>query len=88
MYGLDQYMYLDKLIVRKKDGVSPLPLLLREGDKCFMYSGERVYILFIVVHVPAACAGDTVDVETATSGTDVGPIRGTYETKQKQRIEK
>ena len=29
------------------------------------------------LNLPGACAGNTVDVETATRGTDVGPLRGT-----------
>lgn len=28
---------------------------------------------------PAVCIGETVDVETATRGTGVGPLRGTSE---------
>jgi len=36
--------------------------------------------------IPDACIGDTVAVETATRGTDVGPMRGTYVNKGKQII--
>lgn len=36
--------------------------------------------------IPDACIGDTVAVETATRGTEVGPMRGTYVNKEKQKI--
>ena len=43
-------------------------------------------ILLILMHiVPDACTGDTVAVETATRGTEVGPTRGTYVNKEKQK---
>ena len=43
-------------------------------------------VAFDVYIVPAVCVGETVDVETATRGTEVGPIRGTLITKIKTLI--
>lgn len=45
----------------------------------------KLVLLILTYVVPDACAGDTVAVETATRGTEVGPMRGTYVTKEKQK---
>lgn len=31
-----------------------------------------------ISNLPAVCIGETVDVEAATRGTEVGPLRGTF----------
>lgn len=36
----------------------------------------------IMSNLPAVCIGETVDVETATRGTGVGPLRGTFGAKR------
>ena len=45
---------------------------------------ERMYIIVpklvkqTISNLPAVCIGETVDVEAATRGTEVGPLRGTF----------
>ena len=45
---------------------------------------KRMYIIVpklvkqTISNLPAVCIGETVDVEAATRGTEVGPLRGTF----------
>ena len=43
-------------------------------------------LLILIYIIPDACTGDTAAVETATRGTEVGPMRGTYVNKEKKNI--
>ena len=45
----------------------------------------KLILLILMYIIPDACTGDTVAVETATRGTEVGPTRGTYVNKEKQK---
>ena len=56
------------------------------GTKTVQELSGCINLLLILMYIiPDACTGDTVAVETATRGTEVGPTRGTYVNKEKQK---